>query len=117
MSDLEVIVGYGSVQYFNKVDEVPTTSTTEGNTTVNVIGTPEIPEYFGVTFYITGRVKDGGPLDSNSFFWTEKVHGLASNTPYAEVETKAAKQLAASLRSVADAVATSAGLDGEQDAS
>jgi hypothetical protein len=105
MPDLiDVAFGHGSVQLIPKVDAVPTTSKTTGNTTVNVVGSPEKPGYFQTSFMLSCDFSEAGREFSNIFHWTVVTPLGDKSVSYTEVEADAARQLAPMLRAAADKV-------------
>lgn len=106
MSNQSVNFEFGSVQYVSKIDPVPPSTRVEGNVTYNEIGSDGFPAYFKATFMLTCETQlgDTDKVMRNIFHWTEAMVGLARETPYSEVEAQAARQLAPSLRAVADQI-------------
>lgn len=96
--------GFGTVQYISSVAEVPPSTKVDGNVTINNSGSPGSPEHFVVTFMLTYKPGAESPARSNIFHWSEVVTGLDASTPYSRVEAAAARQIAPSLRAVADRI-------------
>jgi hypothetical protein len=100
----EVNFGFGSVQFMKELEEVPASSKTHGNVTINNAGTPGKPEHFLVTFMLSCQDDDPVLDRENIFHWTVAVTGLPRNAPYADIEAEAARKLAPKLRKVSEAV-------------
>jgi len=102
--ETSVEFGYGTVRYNKAIEAIPATSKTTGNITINNSAQPGCPEHFLVTFMLSCGPNDRAMMSQNTFHWTEIVTGMTRSARYSEVEAKAARQLAPSLRSVADAI-------------
>lgn len=100
----ELSFGFGQVEFRSAIAEVPATSKTTGNVTVNNAGSPGGLEHFATSFMLNARFAQDGIEFSNIFHWNSAVTGLARETPYSQVEDAAARQLAPMLRAVADRI-------------
>lgn len=96
--------GYGSIQFVKAVEEVPTSSKTQGNVTINNMGSAGIPAYFEATFMLSSTIEAEGVTRDNIFHWSTILPDRPASTPYLEIEAEAARQLAPSLRELADAI-------------
>ena len=105
MSELDVKFGFGSMAYIPEVEAVPEKTEKVNDHTYIHTGSAGREAYSQVTFYLDCKF---GPEDdriSNPISWTVRVPGkLKGDTPYAQVENEAARQIAPMLRAVADQV-------------
>jgi hypothetical protein len=95
-------LGFGRVVYSPKVETIPASVVTEGNVTTHTPENPGQPSYFAATFQISGDVEHDGVELFNVFSLDVPVVGGSGRSPYAEIESEAARQLAPILRLFAE---------------
>jgi hypothetical protein len=101
---IDVSFGHGTLRYFSAVDEVPATSKTTGNVTVNNMGSPGSPAYFEVSFMLSADFEEGGMTRTNIFHWNVSVLDMNIKSSYRDVESEAARKIGPMLRQLADSI-------------
>ena len=96
--------GLGSITYHPKVDEVPASSETHGNVTINNAAKPGTPAHFIVSNYIACGFEHEGVERQEYINWGVVVTGYDGHAKYGEVEKAAARKLAPMLRALADEI-------------
>ncbi len=96
--------GNGQVEYRSEVEPVPPTSEKTGNVTVNVTGSEGVSAHYKVTFMIQAELEESNHALNNIFHWSLVVPSEDENASYRDVEDQAARQIAPTLRAVADLV-------------
>jgi len=105
MSKLKKLsIGYGQVLFKAKIDAVAKTTRVEGNTTINNMGSPEVPANHQVNFYLGATCDADGKEHINGFSLDVVVHGIDPKASYFEIENAAALLLAPLLREIANDV-------------
>jgi len=105
MDDLTLTsFGNGSIRFVGKVDEVPPSTTVDGNVTINNSGTPGVPAHFETTTMIQAQIKVSDVTAFSTFHLNDVVLSENADVPYREIEYKAARRLAPMLRAIADQI-------------
>lgn len=99
----EASIGFGNVRYISKVDEIPETTQRDGNVTIVNKGRPGQPGYFETSFTLSFHTLDQQASEHNVFTVRLPIN-LPHDSPYSEIEGRAAEDLPAVLRAIADEV-------------
>jgi hypothetical protein len=97
-------LGFGRLVYHSEIEAIPASVVTEGNVTTHTAETLGRPHYFEATFQISGDVEHDGIAVFNVFSIDVPVVGRSGRSPYAEIESEAARQLAPILRLFAEEI-------------
>lgn len=105
MPELKLLtLNNGTIQYFSKIDAVPTTSEKAENVTVNIVGREEVPAHFQTSFMISVEIEEGPLKTGNVFHWNDVVPVAEPDAPYRSIEDQAARRIAPMLRLLADQI-------------
>lgn len=101
---LDVAFPNGEIFYVAKVPEVPATTETKGNVTINNMGSPGVPSYFEVSFRTVATFDHDGV--HRDFYLTPSIviSGHSKDSTFREIESKAARSVAPMLRAIADEI-------------
>lgn len=97
-------VSNGKIEFINGKDSVPTTSEVQRNTTINRIGTPEVPASFEVEFRVYSTFDVDGRECEPYISITVPVSTKDKKVEFLEIEDQAVAGLAPMLREIADAL-------------
>ncbi len=100
----DVQLGFGAIAFRGGVAAEPASVVRQGNVTVHNEAKPGQPMSFEGSFQISCYSKEDAISLFNVFTVNLPVVGEPADSPYSAIESKAARQIAPMLRSIADEV-------------
>jgi hypothetical protein len=98
------IVGNGRVQFIRRTDAIPETVQQSGTVTFHNIGKPAVPGHYEVSFSVAFSVEGVAEPVQNHLLLSVVVPTEDDNASYRDIEARAARLVAPTLRAVADQI-------------